>query len=246
MKVSIITASYNSQENILDAIESVKIQDYQDIEHIFVDGSSSDKTLELIRNNAITNSIIKSEKDKGIYDALNKGLHISSGDIIGFLHSDDILEPHSISAVVQIFKEYNKTDIVYGNIDYISKNNPSKVVRKWRSGDFNLTKLLNGWMPPHTATFIRKDVYEKYGLFNTEFSIAADYEILLRFLYEKKVTTKYINKVLLRMRLGGESNRNLKLIFKKTTEDFNVLKKKNINAYRAVVLKNLRKLTQFI
>lgn len=246
MKVSIITASFNSQENILDAIESVKAQDFPNIEHIFIDGNSSDKTLEIIEKNAIPNSFIISERDKGIYDALNKGLNISSGDIIGFLHSDDMLKPHSLSSVIECFREYSDMDIVYGNIDYVSKKNPKKIVRKWRSGNFNLTKLRNGWMPPHTATFIKKDIYNKYGLFNTEFSIAADYEILLRFLYEKKVPAKHLNEVLVEMRLGGESNRNLKLIAKKTAEDFKILKKKNINAFRATALKNLRKLSQFI
>tara|TARA_Y100001980_G_C14556136_1_gene346578 strand:+ start:7425 stop:8165 length:741 start_codon:yes stop_codon:yes gene_type:complete len=246
MKVSIITASYNSQKNILDAIESVKNQDYQNIEHVFIDGNSSDKTLEIIEKNALPNSFIVSERDGGIYDALNKGLNISSGDIVGFLHSDDTLMPHSLSSVVSRFNEYNGTDIVYGNIDYVSKNNPTNIVRKWRSGDFNLTKLRNGWMPPHTATFIKRDIYSKYGFFNTEFSISADYEILLRFLYERKVPATHLDEVLVKMRLGGESNRNLKLIAKKTAEDFRILRKKNINAFRAVPLKNMRKLFQFI
>ncbi len=246
MKVSIITATFNSQENICDAIESVKAQNYHNIEHLFIDGCSSDKTLDLIKKHALPNSSIHSEKDKGIYDALNKGLQLSTGDIVGFLHSDDIMEPDCISSVVQCFTESESADIVYGNIDYISKKNPFNIVRKWRSGKFNLTKLQNGWMPPHPATYIKKNIYEKYGFFNLEFSIAADYEILLRLLYEENVSATYLDKVLVKMRLGGESNRNINLIAKKTAEDFIILKKKNINAYRAIVLKNLRKLTQFL
>jgi glycosyltransferase len=246
MKISIITSVWNNKKTIEDAIKSVLSQDYTDIEYIVVDGASSDGTVEVIKK--YENQIAKfvSEKDKGIYDGLNKGVDLATGDIIAFLHSDDIYASKTIiSDVVKVFEE-NDTDSIYGDLVYVDKYDTSKIFRYWKSGEYSFKKLQNGWMPPHPTFFVKKEFYDKYGKFDLDFSIAADYDFMLRMLGKYKITTSYLPKVLYKMRIGGASNRSIKNIIQKSREDIKALKNNGIGGIHTIVMKNLSKIPQFL
>jgi glycosyltransferase len=192
MKVSIITATYNNENTILDTIVSVTCQTYPEIEHIIVDGLSSDKTLEIINRTPNRVSKIISEHDNGIYDALNKGINAATGNIVCFLHADDLFADHLvIEDIVKLFKLTN-TDSVYADLQYVSRSNTDKVVRYWKSGVFSLNKLKWGWMPPHPTFVVKKKIYLSFGLFDTNFKISADYDVILRFLGVGKITVSYL------------------------------------------------------
>ncbi len=245
MRVSIITATYNSAKTIADTIRSLEQQTYQDIEYIIIDGASRDSTLEVIKSESSRVSTLISEPDKGIYDALNKGLQAATGDIVGFLHSDDLLAyPEAISELVETLKKEG-TEAVYADLEYVSKEDTSRVVRKWTSGLYNSQKLKTGWMPPHPTFFMKRDLYLKYGLFNLDFKIAADYDSLLRYLWTNKVTACYLPKVVTKMRVGGASNRSLANIIEKTKEDIQALKNNHLFWPSALLIKNISKIPQF-
>jgi glycosyltransferase len=246
MKVSIITSVWNNKNTIEDAIKSVLSQNYSDIEYIVVDGASSDGTIEVIKKYEYKISTFVSEKDKGIYDGLNKGVELATGDIIGFLHSDDIYaDKNIISEVVEAF-EKNNTDSIYGDLVYVDKEDTNKVFRYWKSGDYSFKKLTNGWMPPHPTFFVKKEFYDRYGKFDLSFGIAADYDFMLRMLGKYKITTSYLPKVLYKMRVGGASNRTIKNIIQKSREDIKALKNNNIGGIHTIVMKNLSKIPQFL
>ncbi|MBI3502057.1 MAG: glycosyltransferase [Bacteroidetes bacterium] len=247
MKVSIITVCKNSESAIESAIESVLNQDYKDVEYIIIDGKSSDSTISIIEKYKNRISKFISEKDEGMYFALNKGIQLASGDVVGLLHSDDFY-PHEkiISRVVKEFEE-KKVDSIYGDMQYVQKENTEKVFRHWKSKPFDAKNFLKGWMPPHPAFFVKRICYEKFGMFNTQFSISADYELMLRFLYKHKISSSYIPEVLVKMRTGGISNVNLKSRIKANREDklawtINNLKPNSFT----LILKPLSKLRQFV
>jgi len=246
MKISVITAVYNNKETIRDALNSVLEQTYKDIEYIVIDGASTDGTLEIIKEYEDKIDTVVSEKDGGIYDALNKGISNATGDIICFLHSDDIYADKDVLSKVNNVFEKEQVDSIYGDLVYVKKENINKVVRYWKSGEFKQKKLQNGWMPPHPTFFVKREVYEKYGSFDTSFKIAADYDTVLRFLGVEKITTTYLPEVLIKMRLGGASNRSLENLKKKTKEDIKALKKNKIGGYRTILMKNISKLPQFL
>lgn len=246
MKVSIITATYNSASTIKDTVQSLELQTYPDIEYIIIDGNSNDDTLEIIRENSTRVSIMISEPDKGIYDALNKGIENATGDIIGFLHSDDLLAyPQAIADIVATFKQ-NNCDAVYADLDYVSKENISSIVRKWKSGDYSIDKMKYGWMPPHPSFYMKRDKYIEWGGFNLDYRISADYDSLLRYLWKYQAKVSYLPKVVTIMRVGGESNRSLKNIIKKSNEDITIIKKNGLFWPVVLICKNLSKLPQFI
>jgi glycosyltransferase involved in cell wall biosynthesis len=206
LKVSIITVCYNSASTIEATILSVLSQDYKNIEYIIVDGSSSDETLKIVDKYKNSISKIISEKDNGIYFAINKGIAASTGDIIGILHADDLYtSPDVISNVVKVFED-KKADTVYGDLQYVERSDTGKVTRNWRSGEYSHGLFLKGWMPPHPSFFVLKKCYDQYGLFNTTLRSAADYEMMLRLLHKNKCSTAYIQEVLVKMRVGGKSN----------------------------------------
>ena len=208
MKISIITAVLNGRETIEDCILSVLNQDYPDIEHIVIDGVSSDDTLDIIKKYEGRISQIISESDNGMYEALNKGIMMATGDIIGILNSDDFYSTdHVITDVIEEFKRTN-ADSVFADLVFI--NNNDKIVRYYRSIDFSPDKFAYGWMPAHPTFFTKRTMYEKYGLFKTDYSIASDYEFLIRLLYVHRISYSYIPKVLVKMRMGGRSTKNLK------------------------------------
>jgi glycosyltransferase len=246
MKVSIITATYNSAETINDTLQSLNVQSYHDIEYIIIDGASKDNTLAIIKQQGSRVITIISEPDKGIYDALNKGIQTATGDIIGFLHSDDLFAyPDVVKDIVATFVD-SHCDAAYADLEYVSKDDTDNIIRLWKSGLYSRDKLKNGWMPPHPTFYMKRDLYEKYGLFDLSFKIAADYDSLLRYLWTHNVKMTYLPKVVMKMRVGGASNRSLKNIIQKTKEDINALKNNKIFWPSALFIKNFSKIRQFI
>jgi len=245
MKFTIITATYNSSQGLEQCIKSVIGQTYKDIEYIIIDNCSTDNTLDIAKTYSDQINRIISEPDKGIFDALNKGIKIASGDVIGFLHADDFYASPTIIEEVMLKFEATGADSVYGDLQYVSKKNPDKLIRNWLAGEFNFKKLSNGWMPPHPSFFVKRKCYLDYGLFNTNFFIAADYDMILRLLGKFKISIAYLPKVLVKMRTGGTSNRNLKNIIKKSEEDLKAIKQNGIGGFYTLCVKNIRKLNQF-
>ncbi len=245
MKVSIITATYNSAATIVDTLKSLEMQSYPDIEHIIIDGASTDKTLDFIRQHSTRVTTIISEPDKGIYDALNKGIAAATGDIVGFLHSDDLFAyTNALQDIVAIFQAAD-CDASYADLEYVAKDDAANVIRLWKSGTYARDKLKNGWMPPHPTFYMKRDLYQKHGLFDLNFKIAADYDSLLRYLWLNKIKMHYLPKVVIKMRVGGASNRSLKNIIQKTKEDIRALKKNHIFWPSALFIKNFSKIPQF-
>lgn len=246
MKISIITATYNSSKTIRDTLESVKSQSYPGIEHIIVDGLSNDDTLEIVKEYKHVSKII-SEKDKGIYDAMNKGIKTTTGEIIGILNSDDIYtNSEVINKVMQAFEDAS-IDAVYGDLKYVQQNDLNKTTRTWRTGTFSKNKFYYGWMPPHPTFFVRKKVYDKVGLFNTGLRSSADYEFMLRVLLKFEHKVKYIPEVLVKMRTGGMSNATLKNRVRANQEDRKAWELNGLKPYFFTIpLKPIRKIFQFI
>jgi glycosyltransferase involved in cell wall biosynthesis len=209
MKVSIITISFNKAAEIAQTIESVINQDYTDVEYIIVDGGSKDGTLDVIEGFKPNITKIISEPDHGIYDAINKGINLASGEIIGMVHAGDMLfNEHVISKIVQCFIKTG-SDIVYGNTMLVDPVDISKVVRIFEGGEFKHNRFLSGWMPSHSSVYIKRDVFRKYGNYRLDLTIAADYELLLRFMYSYKIKSSYYPGLVTRFRVGGISNKNL-------------------------------------
>lgn len=220
MKVSIITITYNSASTVEDTLRSVVNQDYPDIEYLIIDGKSKDNTLQIVDKYKEGISKIVSEKDKGLYDALNKGIALASGDIVGMLHSDDLYaSDHVISDIVSTFKSNPEAQGVYADLVFVDRNDTNKITRTWESGDYEEGDFLNGWMPPHPTFFVRKECYEQYGGFNTTLRLSADYELMLRMIHKNKIKLAYLPKVVVKMRMGGASNVSFFVRLKANIED---------------------------
>jgi glycosyltransferase len=246
MKITIITVTYNSASTLPTAIESVLGQSYPNIEYIIVDGASTDGTRELLESYGTRISKWVSEKDNGIYDAMNKGLRMATGDYTGFLHADDILASSTvIEEMVAVLTSANP-DVVYGDLEYVQKDDVNRVVRYWQSCDFNRTLLKKGWMPPHPTVYVRTSLFQSLGGFDISFKISADYHFLLRLLSLNTIKAKYLNMLMIKMRVGGASNRSLKNIIRKSKEDYRALKISQVGGLRALLLKNIGKLHQFV
>ncbi len=243
--ISIITPVLNCKNLIGNCIESVIDQD-NDVEHIIVDGGSTDGTLDVIDQYRSFMHRVISQKDKGIYDGMNEGVSLAKGDIVGFLNADDFYAKNTIiSKILQLFDKED-IDSCYGDLVYVDKINVGKIIRYWKSGYYNTRRFYFGWMPPHPTFFVKKKYFYEYGFFNIDFTIAADYELMLRFLVKNGLTTYYIPEVLVKMRTGGVSNRKLKNLIIKTTQDYKAWKINDLKgAATAIFLKNIRKLPQF-
>ncbi|MGC9047013.1 MAG: glycosyltransferase family 2 protein [Minisyncoccia bacterium] len=206
MKISIITPSFNSEKTIEETIKSVLSQSYENIEYIIIDGGSKDKTLAIINQYKDKISKIVSEPDKGIYDAMNKGIKLASGEVVGILNSDDLYADEKvIETIVETFKNYD-VDCAWGDLVYFL-DNPNKIIRIWKSSDYKEGLFERGWVPPHPTFFVKKEIYEKFGYFRLDFPVAADYELMFRFLKKYKIKWKYIPKILVKMRAGGTANK---------------------------------------
>lgn len=219
MKVSIITVCYNSSKTIESTIQSVVSQNYPNIEYIIVDGLSADDTLKIVERYKNKIAIIISEKDNGIYDAINKGIAASTGDIVAILHADDFYTNENVISIIVKSFENKKVNAVYGDLQYVDRLDTNQIKRNWISGEYKKENFLNGWMPPHPSFFVAKECYNKYGLFNTGLKSAADYELMLRFLYKNNCSVDYIPQVLVKMRVGGKSNVSIMNRLKANRED---------------------------
>jgi glycosyltransferase involved in cell wall biosynthesis len=245
MKISIITAVYNRACFVADAVRSVQSQTWSDVEHIVIDGASTDNTLQVLHACLDKRAVLVSESDNGIYDALNKGLALATGEIVGFMHSDDFYaDSNVLESVAEAFSA-PLIDAVYGDLDYVLRADTSNIVRHWSSGEYSPAKLSYGWMPPHPALFLRRSVVERWGGFDTNFKISADYDAILRYFSQAKIQAFYIPRVLVKMRLGGVSNQSLLKVWLKTREDYKVLRRNGVGGVWALLNKNFRKISQF-
>ena len=205
MNISIITAVFNRSSTIVQAVKSVQQQTHPEVEHVVIDGASTDVTLQLLHECLHDRAILVSELDCGIYDAINKGIVRSSGEIIGLMHSDDVYaNKHVLANVADIFGDA-EIDAVYGDISFFRPSAPEKLVRRYRSDRFNAEMLAWGWVPAHTALFLRRRVFEQYGLYKINYKIASDYEFMARIFRSKVIRSKYLPNVLVHMRIGGVS-----------------------------------------
>jgi len=245
MKISIITATYNSEKSLQRTIDSVVSQNYTDIEYIIIDGGSTDNTLNIIKSNSHQITKFISEKDNGIYNALNKGIMLATGEIIGFLNSDDVFANNKIISKIANFFQIKKCDVLYGNLVYQTKDNVNpKTVRYWKSNIFHVGCLKYGWMPPHPTLYCKKNIYDQYGLYNEQFEISSDYDFILRIFNRHEIIKSYFPTIIVKMDVGGISNRSIKSIIRKSKEDLQVLKINRVGGLYTLVFKNLRKVSQ--
>ena len=240
-----ITVVFNRQHTVGQALDSVLTQSYPAVESIVIDGASTDGSLAVLEAYRSRLGVLISEPDQGIYDALNKGIKHSTGVVVGFLHADDVFENSEVLAKVAAAFEDLSIDAVYGDLVYVQHGDISQVIRYWQSGLYDDDALTRGWMPPHPTFYVRRSVYERLGVFDTRYRIAADYDTVLRFLAVGKIRAVYIPKVLVRMRAGGISNRSLKTITRKSMEDIAVLRRNGVGGVLTLLRKNIRKVSQF-
>lgn len=246
MKISIITPTFNSAATVADTLSSVSSQTYADIEHVIVDGLSRDHTMDIVRTYPHVGQLI-SEKDKGIFDGMNKGIALATGEVVGILNSDDVYStPAVIEKVMQQFADPS-VDAVYGDLLYVDASDLNKVVRYWRAGGYSPSAFYWGWMPPHPTFFVRRRYYEQYGAFHLQLRSAADYELMLRFLLRHHLRPAYIPEVLVKMRMGGNSNASIKGRLKANAEDRAAWNMNELKPYPWTLwLKPIRKLPQFV
>jgi glycosyltransferase involved in cell wall biosynthesis len=245
LKISIITVALNSRTHIEGCIQSVLNQTYKDIEYIVVDGGSTDGTREIIRKYEDKIAHWISEPDKGMYDAMNKGIELATGDVVGFLNSDDIYVDRDVLG--KVLREFEREDVdsVYADLVYIAQKNPDKIVRYYRAHNFNPRMFAYGWMPPHPTFFVKRNCYERFGLFRTDYTIAADYELLARFIGKHTITYQYLPEIIVKMRTGGRSTKNLKSNFILNKEIVRACAENGIKTgYLKVYSKYLTKISQ--
>ena len=248
MKISIITATHNSAQTISNCIISLNNQTYPDIEQIVIDGISMDNTLTIIKS--LPNRVVKmiSEPDNGIYDAMNKGVSLSSGDVIGFLNSDDIYSDENVlSDVMECFNADPDLDILYGNLVYVKTNDEDKIVRKWISKPYYNNFFEHGNVPPHPALFLRSNVYKKAGLFDKQYKFAADYEFMFRIFKKYNFKSKHINMLMVKMSLGGATNKNFSNILIGNKEILKAWKNNNFKPPATLMLyRFIKRIVQFV
>ena len=246
MKVSVITVCYNRKATIGQSIKSVLDQDYPDVEYIIVDGNSSDGTKDIIKSYSDKITKYISESDSGMYDAINKGLGMATGDIVGLMHSDDVFyDTTVISKIVEVFKNNPNTDAIYGNGIYVTNDDEQKTVRNRIGGEYDYKRLKSGWLPLHPTVYIKKTIIDKYGKYNLNFKIASDTEFLLRYLFKHKISITYLNFYIVKMRMGGLST-NYKRALEVLKEDYNIYKFHQISGIRVVFQKKILALIQYV
>ena len=245
MKVSIITSCYNREATICDAIESVLGQDYPNIEYIVVDGASTDDSLKIIREYDGRIHTIVSEPDHGMYEAINKGLKLATGDIVGLMHSDDFF--YSRDTVSKLVAEFEKThaDLIYGNGIYVNAEHTERIVRNWVSGKYSKPKMRRGWLPLHPTVYMKRECLEQHGLYDESYKIAADSDFLVRYMYKGNLKIHYLNEYIVRMRMGGLSTDREKMK-QKWGEDIRMYRSHGFSPYWALGCKILSKIPQFV
>jgi len=245
MKVTVVTATFNAAHTLADCLGSVAAQTHPDIEHWVIDGGSRDGTAQVVAAHAQRMAGFVSEPDDGIYDALNKGLRRATGDVVGFLHADDLYaSPTTLARVAAAFDD-PAVDAVYGDLLYVDKQDLGRIVRYWKAGPFERERMRAGWMPPHPTFYLRRSVYERLGGFDTRYRISADYDSMVRYLYAGRLNPAYIPEVLIRMRVGGASNRSLRNIVRKSKEDWRIVRSHGLGGAGTLIGKNLGKISQF-
>jgi glycosyltransferase involved in cell wall biosynthesis len=228
MRFSIITVVRNNAATIAEAIESVASQRLSVVEHVVIDGASTDGTLEVIGRYRERLGRVISEPDKGIYDGMNKGLTAASGDVIGFLNADDVYEDDRVLADVARCLADPSVEAVYGDLVYVSANDPQRVVRYWRSGEYRSGRFRSGWMPAHPTFFVRRRVYERLGGFDLSFRLQSDFDLTMRLLEVHQIRAVYLPRVLVRMRLGGATNRSVANVVKGNVEAYRACRKNGV------------------
>lgn len=244
--ITLITVTYNSGNTLNSTIKSIIEQTaFDQIEYIIVDGRSTDNTLDIIEKNEKHISKWISEPDAGIYDAMNKGIKMASGNWIGFLHADDIFADNSVIETVIKLVSKNNYNVLYGNLDYVKANNTNHTLRHWKSSKYNNKLLKNGWMPPHPTLYIKKEHFIRIGIFNTKYKISADFDFILRLFKHPDTISLFNNQLMIKMRAGGASNRSIKNILIKSKEDYLALKENKIGGITSLIKKNTSKIHQF-
>lgn len=248
LKFSIITVSYNSAMTIEDTLRSVINQNYPNIEYIIIDGASKDNTVDIIKRYQDKLALVISEPDRGIYDAMNKGIKLASGDIIGFLNSDDLYAHHKVIAHVAKAFEADDIDACYGDLIYFSENSPAHVKRYWQSRSFERGLFAKGFMPPHPTFFAKRERYQEWGGFDLSYPIGNDVELMMRFLEKNQCRSQYLPEILVHMRLGGVSNRSIKNIFLQNLQIFRAHQKMNlpISIFKFIGHKLFERIGQFV
>lgn len=246
MKISVVTAVYNRAGSVGEAIGSLAAQSHADWEHVVQDGGSTDGTLDILRRHGDARMALESAPDAGIYDAINRGIARAQGDVVGLLHSDDVLADGQVLARVAEALADPAVDGVYGDLDYVRADAPERIVRRWRAGRCTPAKLRRGWMPPHPTLYLRREAFARWGAYDTGFRIAADYEAILRWLVRGRLRLAYVPAVQVRMRLGGASNRSLRQMLIKSREDYRAMRRHGVGGAGTLALKNLSKLGQFL
>ncbi len=245
LKISVVTATHNSAVTVCTTLQSIKDQTYTNVEHVVVDGVSTDDTVKLVRARGSEDTLLDVRPDHGIYDALNRGVALATGDVVGFLHSDDFFKDSSVLArIAQVFED-PEVDVCYGDLSYVSAKDITQIVRRWKAGDFRRSCFKYGWMPPHPTVYVRRKVLEHMP-FDTSFRISGDYDLMLKLFGRRDIKVVYIPSELVCMRLGGESNKTLFNIKLKMKEDLAVIRSNNVGGVLTLICKSLRKLPQFI
>jgi glycosyltransferase len=248
LTISVITATWNCAETLPDCLASMASQDYAYREHIIIDGASTDGTIDVVNNHIDQVTVFRSEQDKGIYDALNKGINLASGDVVGFLHADDIYASYDVlSKITKVFEDPSVC-AVYGDLEYVARHDVNQVIRRWTSNSFRQKDLGWGWMPAHPTLYVRREWYFSIGGFDRSYRIAADYLSILKMFNQTDFKSAYVPCVLVKMRLGGTSNKSLKSVMHKIGEDWRALRSCGFSfcgTVRAIAWKNFSKLSQF-
>ncbi|MDF3076831.1 MAG: glycosyltransferase [Sphingobacteriaceae bacterium] len=246
LKVSIITVTYNAEKFLEDCLRSVTNQTYPNLEYIVIDGLSNDNTLKIISYYKEEISHLVSEKDNGMYDALNKGIRLATGDVIGIVNADDFLaSPDIVSKIAAAF-ETSGADVLYGNLDYVDQQDTGKVLRKWRSKPYRDGMFQFGWMPAHPTFYAKRDLFSRYGSYKPVYGSAADYELMIRFVHKHKAKTVFLPEVMIKMRVGGMSNSSVKNRLLANQADMAAMKANGISfPLLTAIMKPLRKLPQF-
>jgi glycosyltransferase involved in cell wall biosynthesis len=245
LKLSLVTVVYNAQDTIRQCIQSVISQNYPHLEYIIIDGGSTDNTLAIIQEYREHIHVLVSEPDKGIYDAMNKGIRLATGDVVGMLNADDhFADDHVLQSVAGIFVQRDM-EIVYGDLDIIDRHR--KVIRKWRSGEYNRNSFKLGFMPPHPTFYCRRNLFDQFGFYSSDHGSAADYELMLRLMYRHRVKSYHLKQVIVKMRAGGISSKNLNNRTKAWQFDLLAMRQNKLPfPILTLVLKPLRKIVQFL
>ncbi|WP_316797831.1 glycosyltransferase family 2 protein [Pedobacter frigidisoli] len=245
MKISLITVVYNGEAYLEDCFQSVFAQTHPDVEYIVIDGGSTDGTLKIIDQHKNQISYFVSESDRGLYDAINKGIAKATGDIVGILNADDTLaSPEILKAVAETFTSED-TDVLYGDLHYVHPSS-GKIIRKWKSKQATRNDMEKGWMPAHPTLYLKRTLFENHGNYALDLGTAADYELILRFLYKNNLKARYLPQLMVNMRTGGVSNGSIKSLFNALLDDYKAMKRNGIpNPVLALIMKKLSKLKQF-